>query len=199
MTKEPDVIEIQEAVRKKYADVSRAAEGKFKYPTGKTGAKALGYDLSLVEDLPEEILECFCGVGNPFSLGKITPGAVVLDVGCGTGFDLIVASRYVGSSGRVCGIDLTPEMVEKAQKNLRRAGVPNSDVQIGGSEAIPYANNTFDVAISNGVLHLSPLKEQSFQEIHRVLKPTGRLQCAIIVLNENLPAEVASSLDAWSD
>lgn len=197
--KELDVVAIQEAVRKKYAEVSRSAAGKFPYPTGKAGAAAFEYDLEVVGEVSDELFESFCGVGNPFSLGPIKPGESILDVGCGAGFDLIFAGRLVGPRGRVCGIDLTPEMVEKAQVNLRRAGVSTGEVHLAGSEAIPYDDGTFEVVISNGVLNLSPLKEKDFREIYRVLKPNGRLQFADIVLKEDLPAEVASSLEAWSD
>lgn len=199
MTKELDVRVIQEAVRRKFTEAARSAEGKFKYPTGRAGAIALGYDPSVVRDMPDELLESFCGVGNPFSLGPINPGEISLDVGCGAGFDLIVASRFVGKTGRVCGIDLTPKMVERAQMNLRRAGVSNSAVHLAGSEAIPYDDSTFDVVISNGVLNLSPLKERSFREIYRVLKLNGRLQFADIVLKLDLPAGIINSLEAWSD
>lgn len=199
MTKKPDVTQIQEAVRKKYAEVSCSAEGKFQYPTGRAGVGALGYDPSLLGDLPDELVESFCGVGNPFSLGSIKLGETILDVGCGAGFDLIIASRLVGPTGQVSGVDLTPEMVERARTNFGKAGVSKGQVHCVGSEAIPYADSTFDVVISNGVLNLSPEKERSFGEIYRVLKPNGRLQFADIVLKEDLPAEVANSLEAWSD
>lgn len=197
--KQPSFEDIQEAVRRKYAEVSRSVEGKFKYPTGREGADALGYDLSIAEGMTDELLESFCGVGNPFALGQINPGDAVLDIGCGAGFDLIIASRIVGPEGKVCGIDLTPEMVKKAEDNLRRAGVTNGEVRLAGAEAIPYNDNVFDVIISNGVLNLSPRKEESFSEIYRVLKPDGRLQFADIVLKEDLPDKVANSLEAWSD
>lgn len=199
MTKELDVGQIQEAVRKKYAEVSCSTEGKFQYPTGRAGVEALRYDPSVVGPLPDELVESYCGVGNPFSLGPIKPGETILDVGCGAGIDLIVASRLVGSAGQVRGIDLTAGMIERAQVNLTRAEVDNGEVRLAGSEAIPYGDGTFDVVISNGVLNLSPLKEQSFREIYRVLKPNGRLQFADIVLKEDLPEEVANSLEAWSD
>ena len=112
---------------------------------------------------------------------------------------MILASRLVGPTGRICGIDLTPEMVEKARANFVRAGATNANAVVAGSEAIPYDDDSFDVVTSNGVLNLSPLKEQSLREIYRVLRPAGRLQLADIVLNEDLPAEVSNSLDAWSD
>jgi arsenite methyltransferase len=197
-TRAPGVEEIRESVRRKYLEVARSAEGKFKYPTGREGALGLGYDPALLEDMPEELLESFCGVGNPFVLGPINAGDAVLDVGCGAGFDLVVAARLAGPGGRVCGIDLTPEMVEKARRNLGVAGV-NGEVRVVSSEAIPYEDASFDVVTSNGVLNLSPQKEKSFQEIHRVLRPGGRLQFADIVLKEELPEKVANSLDAWSD
>lgn len=191
--------EIQRAVRAKYAEISCSAAGRFRYPTGRAGAIALGYDLSVLSDLPDDVLDTFCGVGNPLALESIHSGEKLLDIGCGAGLDMILASRLVGPAGRVCGIDLTPEMVEKARANFVRAGVNNANAVVAGSEAIPYDNDTFDVVISNGVLNLSPLKERSFREIFRVLKPGGRLRFADIILKEDLPAELANSLEAWSD
>jgi SAM-dependent methyltransferase len=191
--------EVQRAVRKKYADVSCSAAGKFHYLTGRAGAVALGYDLSMLSDLPDDVFDTFCGVGNPFALGSIQRGEKLLDVGCGTGLDVILASRLVGPAGWVCGIDLTPEMVEKARVNFVRAGINNASAVVAGSEAIPYDDNTFDVVTSNGVLNLSPLKEQSLHEIFRVLRAGGRLQIADIVLKEDLPAHLTNNLDAWSD
>jgi SAM-dependent methyltransferase len=198
-TKQPSAKDIQEAVKKKYAEASRSLEGKFSYPTGKDGAEALGYDPVMIEGAPSTLMDSFCGVGNPFSLGPIEKSERVLDVGSGGGFDLFAASILVGPEGRVCGIDLTPEMVERAEENMRQAGVENVEVRLAPSEKVPYGDETFDVATSNGVLNLSPSKAQSFREIHRVLKPGGRLQFADIVLKEELPEKVASSLDAWSD
>ncbi|HWR58437.1 MAG TPA: methyltransferase domain-containing protein, partial [Thermodesulfovibrionales bacterium] len=140
------------AIRNKYAEVSLSAEGKFQYPVGKKGAEALGYDTSVIENAPAQFLESYCGVGNPFSLGMINPGSAVLDVGCGAGFDLFVASRLVGEKGRVFGIDLTEEMVEKAGKNLALAGLMNFEVKKVDSDIIPYDDNYFDVVVSNGVI-----------------------------------------------
>jgi len=196
---DPRAEEIQQAIRKKYAQVSCSVAGQFRYLTGKAGAAALGYDLSALRELPDEVFEAFCGVGNPLALGPLRSGERILDVGCGAGVDVILASCLVGPNGRVYGIDLTPEMVERARVNLAKAGTNNADVVVAGSEAIPYYDNTFDVVTSNGVLNLSPLKEQSLREIFRVLKPGGRLQIADIVLNEDLPAEMTNSLEAWSD
>ncbi len=194
-----DIKGIQDAVRQKYSEVSSSARGKFNYPTGKDGALMQGYDPKMIESMPDDLVESFCGVGNPFTLGPINSGESILDVGCGSGFDLIVASGLVGQKGRVCGIDLTPEMAEKAGRNLKRYGVVDFQVLVAGAEAIPYADNTFDVVLSNGVLNLSPLKEKSFREIHRVLKTSGRLQFADIILREECPGAMCSTLEAWSN
>src|SRR3990172_7002551 len=150
MAGQADVRKIQDAVRQRYAEVSGSAEGKFNYPTGKEGAILQGYAPSVIESMPPELIESFCGVGNPFSLGAVKPGETILDVGCGAGFHLIVASRLVGQDGKVCGIDLTPEMAEKAKSNLLLYGVQNYDVRVAAAESIPYPDNTFDVVISNG-------------------------------------------------
>jgi SAM-dependent methyltransferase len=189
---------IRRAIREKYAEVAISALGKFSYPTGKTGAATLGYDVNSIRQAHPNLLESFCGVGNPFSLGEISPGATVLDFGCGAGFDLYVASRLVGKSGLVCGVDLTREMVDRAMENLAGAGVTNYELKQIDTEEIPYPENFFDVVISNGAINLSPFKLACFREIHRILKPGGRLQFADVVLEKDLPAEMKGSLDAWS-
>ncbi len=190
--------EIRNAIRNKYAEVSISAAGKFQYPTGKDAAIALRYDPDIIQGATTKLFESFCGVGNPFSLGKIQHGDVVLDLGCGAGFDLFVASGLVGESGRVCGVDLTEEMVERAKNNLAGANILNIEIKKVDSENIPYEDNTFDVVISNGVINLSPSKNICFKEIYRVLKRGGRLQFADVVLENTLPADLSGSLEAWS-
>jgi SAM-dependent methyltransferase len=190
-----DVDGIREAVRKRYADVAGSTAGRFEYLTGRAGALALGYDKPLLDEIGDDVLSAFCGVGNPFALGPLRPGDSVLDVGCGAGVDLLIAARLVGPNGRVSGLDLTPEMVAKARSNLG----PRAEIALGTAEAIPFADESFDVVISNGVLNLCPSKEQAYREIHRVLRPDGRLQFADIVLKGDLAPDVAGRLDAWSD
>jgi arsenite methyltransferase len=192
------VNEIRQAIRNKYAEVSISAVGKFSYPVGKEGSLALGYDSALLKSAPEQFFESSCPVGNPFSLGAILPGSAVLDYGCGGGLDLYVAGRLVGDKGRVCGIDLTKEMAERARQNLALAGIPNFEIKTVDAETIPYKDHSFDVVISNGVINLSPCKQTLFQEIHRVLKPGGKLQFADIVLEQELPAGLSGSAESWS-
>jgi len=178
--------------------VAISSEGLFDYPTGKAGAEALGYDSAAINQASPAFLNSFCGVGNPFSIGDIHPGSSVLDIGSGAGFDLYVAKRLVGKAGMVSGIDLTPEMVELARKNLREAGMGDIEVFKISSEKIPFNDNMFDTVISNGVINLSPCKQELFQEIFRVLRNGGRLQFADVVLEKELPETLAGSTEAWS-
>ncbi len=194
----PDVVVIQKAIRKRYGRVSRCADGLFKYPTGRAGAEGLGYDPTLVAAAPQEMMASFCGVGNPLSLGEISAGSTVLDIGCGAGFDLFCAARAIGPSGKAIGIDLTPEMVDRARTHLELAGVTNAEIHNASVEQIPLQNGTADLVISNGVLNLSPIKEQMFSEIARVLKQGGVLQFADIVLSQELAANQKSA-SAWSN
>lgn len=193
-----DLLHIRSAIRKKYAVVSNSAAGMFQYPTGKAGAEALGYAPSVLENIQPELLNAFCGVGNPFSINTISQGSVVLDVGCGAGFDLIVASQLAGPEGKVYGIDLTQEMIDRARKNIEPLGIANIEIAQVDSEKIPFGDNMFDVVISNGAINLSPAKKDLFQEIYRVLKPDGRLQFADIVAESAIPSVLTGSLEAWS-
>jgi ubiquinone/menaquinone biosynthesis C-methylase UbiE len=166
--------------------------------TGREGARLLGYDLSSSSDIPESAIASFCGVGSPFTSGEIMEGDSVLDVGCGGGLDLIIAAQMAGPHGAAVGIDLVPEIVENARKNVESAGLVNSQVKESGSESLPFQDSEFDIVISNGALYLSPLKEKTLREIYRVLKPGGRLQFADVVLKDDLPESITRFFDGWS-
>ena len=185
-------------MRSKYSEVARSVSGKFAYPTGKEGARALGYDPALVDAAHPGLLEAFCGVGNPFALFPIQSGSTILDVGCGAGFDLYIAARLAGPKGSVHGVDLTGAMVARARENLQKAGIANAEVREVGSESLPFEDACFDVVISNGVINLSPDKGTLFREINRVLKPEGKFGFADVVLEQALPQGMAGSAEAWS-
>ena len=173
-----ELIKIQEGIRDKFSKVAVSPEGLFKYPTGKKGLEKLEYEEEMIEKLPDEVISSYCGVGNPFSLGEIHQGEMVLDVGCGAGADSIIAGLMVGSDGSVEGVDIVPEIIARAEKNLKLTNLNNVRFHTITGEKLPFGDSTFDVIISNGVINLIPDKETVLKEIFRVLKPEGRLMLA---------------------
>lgn len=193
-----DSEKIKTQIKEKYKKVALTPRGSFNYPVGREGLTALGYEHFLIEAFPEAIVDSFCGVGNPFSLGSVHPGETILDVGCGAGFDSLAAALMAGPSGKVIGLDLSPEMIQRAKENLARSGLLNVEFRAGEAETLPFADQTFDLLISNGVYNLTIDKPRAMAEAFRVLKPAGRLQICDMSLDESLPEETIRSLDAWS-
>lgn len=162
-------------------------------------AVSVGYDLEELQALPEGAnmgLSC----GNPTALAALKPGEVVVDLGSGGGFDVFIAARKVGASGRSIGVDMTPAMLDKARKNAvayrERTGLDNVEFRMGEIEHLPLADNSVDVIISNCVINLSPDKPQVWREIARVLKPGGRVAVSDIALVMPLPTEVLEQVEA---
>jgi len=137
------------------------------------------------------------GCGNPIALASLKEGETVLDLGSGAGFDCFLAADRVGKTGRVIGVDMTPEMVEKAADNARKDGVENVEFRLGDIEHLPVEDGSIDVIISNCVINLAPDKGRVFQEAFRVLKPGGRLMVSDIVLTRPLPEVVRNSVSAY--
>jgi len=192
-----DKKKIENGIREKYAKVAASPQGLFKYPTGKAGLKALGYDPEILKTLPESILDSFCGVGNPFSLGTVDRGETVLDIGSGGGLDSLVAARMVGAGGKVVGLDLSPEMVARAYENLKQTDLTNVAFQEFSGEDLPFPDGSFDLVISNGVFNLIPAKGRMLKEACRVLKPDGRLLIADQVLSGALTKSSQERIDSW--
>lgn len=189
--------QIQQGIQKKYAKVAISPENHFKYPTGRAGLKALNYDPKLINGLPDEIISSYCGVGNPFSLGKIHGGEQILDLGCGAGVDTILAAILAGPDGSAVGVDIVPEMIWRAESNLKIANVDNASFHNISGENLPFADNRFDVVISNGVINLIPDKKGALSEIIRVLKPTGRLMVADQVAAVRIHKDIKARLANW--
>jgi arsenite methyltransferase len=143
-------------------------------------------------------VESFAGVANPFSLGALQPGERVLDIGCGAGTDTLVAAQMVGLEGRVTGIDMTPEMLAKARAAAQELGARNVDFVEGEVEHLPFADGSFDVVISNGVIDLIPDKDAVLSEIFRVLEPGGRIQIADVSIQQPVSEEGRRNIDLWT-
>jgi SAM-dependent methyltransferase len=190
--------QLRAQVREKYTDVALEPEKGFHFHTGWPLAKMLGYDDADVAWLPEFIVESFAGTGNPFSLGRLPAGAVVLDVGCGAGFDALLAARQVGPDGRVIGVDMTDAMLTKARAGAEALGLTNIEFRHGFAEDLPVADETVDIVISNGVINLCPDKLAVMREIFRVLKPGGRFQIGDILVHKEVPQDAKDDIDLWS-
>jgi SAM-dependent methyltransferase len=192
-----DKRQIRESIQDKYKKVAQTPEGRFRYPTGRKGMIQLEYPRE-IQDLPEEVLTCFCGVGNPFSLGSLHPGYRVLDVGCGCGVDTILAALLIAPNGWADGIDVVPEMISRAEENRRKAGISNCSFEEGDAEALPFPEASIDAVISNGALNLVPDKKRALREMRRVLKPASSLLLADEVLVGSLPENKQERLQKWS-
>jgi arsenite methyltransferase len=187
--------QIEEAVRDRYG--SFAASALSSDHTGvRAVAEAFGYSADELSSIPAEAnmgLSC----GNPTASAHLRPGEVVVDLGCGGGLDVFLASAKVGPEGRAIGIDMTPEMIERARKNAAKGNYSNVEFHLAKIDKLPLADNSVDCVISNCVINLAPDKQAVFREIARVLKPGGRLAVSDIALKKELPAEVSSDLLAY--
>jgi arsenite methyltransferase len=200
MTEAPpvDATRLREEVQNKYRAVASAPNARYHFHTGRGAARRLGYDMALVDSLPERAAESFAGVGNPFELRAIEPGERVVDAGSGAGFDSFVAARQVGTEGYVVGVDMTPEMLNKATATTNIIGLQNVEFRKGLLEAMPVEDGWADVVISNGVINLCPDKRAVFAEIRRVLRPGGWLQFADIANARPVPPEALRDIDLWT-
>jgi arsenite methyltransferase len=193
-----DVELLKREIRKTYAAVSAEPGREFMFPTGRAWAADLDYPAELLARVPERSAESFAGVANPFSLGALAPGEDVLDVGCGAGLDSLVAAQMVGSEGSVTGIDMTPEMLAKARSSAEELQLGNVRFVDGEAERLPFDDESFDVVISNGVVDLIPDKDAVFSELHRVLRPGGRIQVADVTIQRPVSEEGKRNIDLWT-
>jgi len=189
---------LREEVKSKYRDVARNPHGEYHFHTGRPLARRLGYDEAVVDAMPDVAVESFAGVANPFSLRPLAPGEKVLDAGSGGGFDSFIAAHQVGPQGRVMGVDMLKEMLEKSRNTATLMGLANVEFREGILEEIPVEDGWADVVISNGVMNLCADKKLAFNELWRILRPGGRLQFGDIANGKPVPESAISNIDLWT-
>jgi arsenite methyltransferase len=189
---------IRASSKDRYGNLARSPQSEKGFPVGPESAKALGYPAAEIDELPNSVTESYAGVGNPLSLAELRAGETVLDLGCGAGMDTILAARKVGASGKLIGVDFSPEMIDKATSNALALDLSNVEFRLGDLEALPLENGTVDVAISNGVFNLCPDKPKVLGEVFRVLRVGGRLCMADMILEEHVTPEKVQLMGSWS-
>ena len=206
MTKQDSPDEKRAAVRSVYGSIAAEAQtgcgcgcscADNATPSAETLASAMGYSGAEIAGAPAGA-NLGLGCGNPHAIASLRPGETVVDLGAGAGFDCFLAARQVGESGRVIGVDMTPEMVERARENAREIGATNVDFRLGEIEHLPVADESADVILSNCVINLSPDKPQVFRDAFRVLRSGGRLAVADIVALKPMPRELEENMAAYT-
>ena len=193
-----DPVALREEVKSKYREVACNPHGEYHFHTGRRAAARLGYDAALVDRMPDAAVESFAGVANPFSMRPLAAGEKVVDAGSGAGFDCFIAAQAVGARGKVVGVDMLPEMLEKARASARAMRLENVEFREGLIEEMPLEDGWADVVISNGVINLCADKRRTFEEIWRVLRPGGHLQFADIANGKPVPASAIRNIDLWT-
>jgi arsenite methyltransferase len=188
---------VREEVRRRYGTSASGKSACADECCTSTDAITLGYSAEDAAAAPEAV-NLRLGCGNPLAIASLREGQVVLDLGSGAGFDCFLAARAVGTSGTVIGVDMTQEMLTKARENAQKHGLTNVEFRLGEIEALPVADKSIDVIISNCVINLSPEKQRVFNEAFRVLKPGGRLAVADIVATAPLPDDIKADWAAYT-
>ena len=197
-TPDIDVDKLLKAIRNDYRNVALEPKKGYHFHTGRAALDRIGYDKTLYNAVPEDCIASFAGTGNPFMLGPINEGDVVIDVGSGAGLDALIASTFVGADGRVIGIDMTPAMLSNARAGAALMGAENVEFREGFVDNLPFPDQFADVVISNGVLNLSLDKQKTLTEWARVLKTNGSLYIGDILIEKNMPQEALDDISLWT-
>jgi len=194
-----DTLRLRAEIQSIYARVATEPSGSFHFHRGPAyAAEMLGYDLDALAALPADTTSSFAGVANPHRLAPMPPGATVVDIGCGAGMDLLLAAEAVGPGGRVIGVDMTDAMAQRARTGARAIGLDNVEVRLGDALSLPVDAESVDFVISNGVLNLTPDKQQAFGEVFRILKPGGQFLYGDIVVANELSESIRRDIDLWT-
>jgi arsenite methyltransferase len=193
-----DLEDLRKEVREKYREVAEDPTADYHFHTGRPHALRLGYPPTPLDRLPEEACEAFAGVGNPFYWGGPRPGERVVDLGSGAGMDSFLAGLWVGPEGRVIGVDMTPEMIGRSRELGAQLRLENVEFREGFIEKPPIEDAWADLVISNGVINLCPDKLGVYREIHRMLKPGGRMAIADICVEKPVPESALKDIDLWT-
>ncbi len=194
--------EMRQIVRKSYAKTAKRSTCCGPQVTQQSScctdakSKSMGYDAQELQSVPEGS-NLGLGCGNPVAIASLKPGDIVLDLGAGAGFDCFLAAKKVGSGGKVIGVDMTPEMIDKARENAEKGHFQNVEFRLGEIEHLPVADSTVDVIISNCVINLAPDKLGVMKEAYRVLKPGGRIAISDLALRGELPKKIRENMAAY--
>jgi ubiquinone/menaquinone biosynthesis C-methylase UbiE len=198
LTKKVDASELEQKVKKMYSDVALNPNGHYHFEMGRGLAEKLGYEKNDLDRIPAAAIDSFAGVGYYFDMASIKEGEHVLDLGSGSGMDVFMAALKVGNTGHVSGVDMTDEQLKKSEDLRKENKFENVSFHKSYIEKLPFADASFDVVISNGVINLSPDKEKVFAEVTRVLKPGGRMVIADIVTEKQLPENIVCNSTLWA-
>lgn len=186
-----------DGVRKAYSTAAKSPQDKHPFPVGRRFAESVGYPRDLLDRLPSDSVDAFSGVSNVSIIAQISPGAIVLDLGCGAGLDSLIAAQRVGPQGRVIGIDFSDAMLLRARRAGREAGVLNVEFHQAGAEDLPIADRSIDVALANGIFNLNPERDSIFRELSRVMKLGGAAYAAELILREPLGPDFRVTEENW--
>jgi arsenite methyltransferase len=193
-----DTERLEAEVKEMYGHVARGEEAQLHFEVGRGLAEHLGYPREVLDAIPAEALASFAGVGHHLDLAALQPGDQVLDLGSGSGTDVFCAAVLVGASGKVVGVDITDEQLDKARRLRDRHGFAQVELVAARIEELPFDDASFDVVLSNGVINLSPVKSRVFEEAARVLRPGGRLAIADIVSGRALKESTRRNVELWA-
>jgi SAM-dependent methyltransferase len=190
-------IPLREMVRGAYSAAAEHPDQKHAFPVGRQFAESIGYPADLLASLPSVACDAFAGVSNVSVFAEIPMGATVLDLGCGSGTDTLIAAGRVGASGKVIGVDFSGSMLSRAREAVSESGIVNVELRESDAERLPIADGEIDVAIVNGIFNLNPAREAIFRELARVVRPAGTVYAAELTLSQPLPPEARANESDW--